>query len=343
MKPILRNIIIVPAVIMIFQCLCFAGMVTDKMGVGIGTGTPVSDLQVVGRVTTSSFTMTTGAVNGYVLTSGASGIGTWQSVGTNLLNSTNTWTAPNTYTSTMTLSEEVLINSNLYQTAAPSLRMNTFDGNAIIFFPSLGAGYYNPLVQAADSGMIFVGSNSALDIVPWAASASGIRITTITVTIADNVNNSGYRIQTSSFTFTGVTQNAGTGFIGEIVEGKTSTPINAAASGSFTAIASCALTPGEWDISGIGELYGNNATLVAGDVEVCISATSASSSGCTEGYDVAYWYTGAGSIGTGHRSFAIPRRRVLITGNTTYYLNGVSLYSAGTPQWTGSISARRIR
>jgi hypothetical protein len=46
--------------------------------VGIGTTSPSNALDVAGTVETQGFQMGTGATNGYVLTSNASGIGTWQ-------------------------------------------------------------------------------------------------------------------------------------------------------------------------------------------------------------------------------------------------------------------------
>ncbi|MBN2000236.1 hypothetical protein JW935_21985 [candidate division KSB1 bacterium] len=48
--------------------------------VGIGTTTPAQLLDVAGTVQMNGFKMPTGAVNGYVLTSNASGDGTWQAV-----------------------------------------------------------------------------------------------------------------------------------------------------------------------------------------------------------------------------------------------------------------------
>lgn len=47
-------------------------------GVGIGTETPSDALDVAGTVNMTGFSMSTGASNGYVLTSNASGVGTWQ-------------------------------------------------------------------------------------------------------------------------------------------------------------------------------------------------------------------------------------------------------------------------
>jgi hypothetical protein len=53
--------------------------VVDATGnVGIGTSTPAEKLQVVGTASVTGFRMSTGAVNGYVLTTDASGNATWQ-------------------------------------------------------------------------------------------------------------------------------------------------------------------------------------------------------------------------------------------------------------------------
>lgn len=48
--------------------------------VGLGTVSPSSRLDVNGTATMSGFRLTTGATNGYVLTSNASGVGTWQAI-----------------------------------------------------------------------------------------------------------------------------------------------------------------------------------------------------------------------------------------------------------------------
>ncbi|MFK8058393.1 MAG: hypothetical protein AB8F78_19870 [Saprospiraceae bacterium] len=51
--------------------------VADDGNVGIGTTGPGSRLEVAGRTTTTDFTMTNGATNGYVLQSNAAGDATW--------------------------------------------------------------------------------------------------------------------------------------------------------------------------------------------------------------------------------------------------------------------------
>ncbi|MFC1500992.1 hypothetical protein ACFL58_00890 [Elusimicrobiota bacterium] len=86
-----------------------AGFVTDKLGVGTANPTEV---EVIGTVKASSFTMITGASDGYILTTDASGNGTWQTASfpdpALLINSTNTWTAANTWLSSSTFNQNSL-------------------------------------------------------------------------------------------------------------------------------------------------------------------------------------------------------------------------------------------
>lgn len=61
------------------------------------------------------------------------------------------------------------------------LRMIGSDGHYLMLHPSLGPGYFNPLTQAGDTGIIYSGgySNSptGLVIAPWTGSAVGLRMT----------------------------------------------------------------------------------------------------------------------------------------------------------------------
>lgn len=56
-------------------------MFDNGTNVGVGTTTPTQRLDVVGTVQATGFKMPTGASNGYVLTSDASGVGTWRPAG----------------------------------------------------------------------------------------------------------------------------------------------------------------------------------------------------------------------------------------------------------------------
>ncbi|MFC1500988.1 hypothetical protein ACFL58_00870 [Elusimicrobiota bacterium] len=79
--------------------LANAGFVSDRVGVGIVNP---NDLEVAGRITVSSFTMTTGASSGYVLRNSVGGNAYWCACVA--ISSTNTWSGGNTYlgASTMT-------------------------------------------------------------------------------------------------------------------------------------------------------------------------------------------------------------------------------------------------
>jgi len=59
-------------------CMFFHFVAKSQDRVGIGTTMPASKLDVNGTTTTLGFKMATGAGNGYVLTSDATGAGTWQ-------------------------------------------------------------------------------------------------------------------------------------------------------------------------------------------------------------------------------------------------------------------------
>lgn len=133
-----------------------------------------------------------------------------------------------------------------------------------------------------------------------------------------------------------------TGQIGELVESKISTSQNAAGTGTYLALTSISLTAGEWDICATAEPRANGATFIVGGQQVAVvGTTSASASGSTSGYSnaLATYQT----VSTTPGQLVIPRVAVSLTGTTTYYLNVHAEFSVGTPQWRGSISARRVR
>ncbi len=78
---------------------------TDRLG--LGTNTPTSTLDVSGTVTTTGLILSTGAANGYVLTSDASGNASWQSAG-----STGPWQTTSNIANLITSTDNVTIGSN---------------------------------------------------------------------------------------------------------------------------------------------------------------------------------------------------------------------------------------
>ena len=129
----------------------------------------------------------------------------------------------------------------------------------------------------------------------------------------------------------------------QIIESTVSTATNAAATGTYLALASITLPAGSWTISAIanGEPGTAAVTTVGGALEALIGSTTASSAGATRGYD---WAKSSHELASGDcEVLTIPSKRVSIVVSTTYYLNVLATYTAGTPQWRGSLSAARIR
>ena len=76
--------------------------ITDAGNMGIGTGAPSQKLDVVGAIKGTGFILPAGAAAGYVLTSDANGVGTWQAASSS--SSPNVWNnlGPNVYLITPT-------------------------------------------------------------------------------------------------------------------------------------------------------------------------------------------------------------------------------------------------
>jgi hypothetical protein len=132
------------------------------------------------------------------------------------------------------------------------------------------------------------------------------------------------------------------GAVGEYIESTVSTPTNAAATGTYLALTSISLTPGQWDIASVVQALPNGSTVtVDGATELVVGTTTASATGSTVGYDR---QTENFAIATGNaHQIVVPRKIVNISATTTYYVNVLATYTVGTPQFVGSISAIRMR
>jgi hypothetical protein len=128
------------------------------------------------------------------------------------------------------------------------------------------------------------------------------------------------------------------GMLGEQIRSAQTSSTNFPASSVLGDLTSITLTPGVWDVSlsiwttlnaaictsvfgGIGTVAGNSSTGLAGG-------------------DTAF--EGPPPTANYNSTFAIPQWRVLVTANTTYYLKYAAIYSSGTPQARGRLSAVRV-
>lgn len=130
------------------------------------------------------------------------------------------------------------------------------------------------------------------------------------------------------------------GMVGETVTSYIDTAVNAAATGTYLTLTSITLTAGKWLLMARAETQLNSATITAhGAVEMAISPTIDSTTGTTSGLDrVITEAPAANSI----VAMSIPARIVNNSITKTYYLVVLQTYSAGTPQWRGSINAVRL-
>ena len=132
---------------------------------------------------------------------------------------------------------------------------------------------------------------------------------------------------------------AAAGNVGEYVVARQSTATNFPTSTQLGDLVSISLTAGDWDVSLVLTANLNGATMT--NFRTGISVTSGNSTaGLVAGDNDA---RGPAPTANNNHTMSIPNYRVSITSTTTHYLKYSATYSAGTPQATGRLSARRVR
>jgi hypothetical protein len=132
---------------------------------------------------------------------------------------------------------------------------------------------------------------------------------------------------------------AATGYIGEYVS-STGTNVNATGSGNYFDVASITLTAGDWDVVALGQLTIAGATMAGACLFAIGTVSGNSATGVVAGDTSLEFLQPTGSTNSGA---SIPMKRYSLASTTTLYFKGYATYSAGTPQATGRISARRVR
>lgn len=168
-------------------------------------------------------------------------------------------------------------------------------------------------------------------------------------TVSGNFNALG-TISGSTGTFSGQLIGLGTptnddaciGCIGEYVSSTTAALTNFPSNGNYGDLASISLTAGDWDVMVFVHANSNGGTWSRLDVGASTSS-GGSSTGLVDG-DTRSLQIWANSATTPLRhSPSIPRIRFKLTATTTIYLKYRADYTAGQPNATGTISARRVR
>jgi hypothetical protein len=147
---------------------------------------------------------------------------------------------------------------------------------------------------------------------------------------------------TTSIVGTTTNNNATAGNIGEEISSTVSTYTNYTTTATYQNITSITLTPGDWDISIPVFTCSTNSATITGDAIFVVSTTTASASGAVEGVNISY-ISQSTLLGSSKQSGIIAPFRVSLASTTTYYLNTQASFSAGNPQFVGTIRARRMR
>lgn len=136
------------------------------------------------------------------------------------------------------------------------------------------------------------------------------------------------------------------GYAGEYKSTNTTTGALLTSANTAYQVLALLLTPGDWDITGMGVWASNTETVSATNpyFDAWIVTNSASYTGSVLGDNY-----GENSVPTGitpsvNVAIPIPSFRVSLSANTTYYLNAASgtTFTSGSPKATGRISARRV-
>ncbi len=214
---------------------------------------------------------------------------------------------------------------------------------------SLGAGYLStaalPKAGGTMTGPILLpnGSVSAPSIAFSGATGNGIYYVAGTF----NVATAGIGVlQLSDGTYgaaiygTRTNDNQAAGYVGEYVKSAV-TAVSSAANATWGNVTSISLTAGDWDVSCLLNQINNGATQT-GIFQGAISAFSGNTTTDHAGGDNTISQSTA-TTNNNQSSVCIPVWRVSIASTTTIYLKGWSQFTAGTPQFYGRISARRVR
>lgn len=104
-----------------------------------------------------------------------------------------------------------------------------------------------------------------------------------------------------------------------------------------TTLASVALTPGDWDLEGVVQIEGDMASISTGSCGFNTAASMPSS------FPNSFPIFVNSTTETTVTNVVIPRRRFMVSANTTIYLMAEISYSAGAVNASGHITARRVR
>lgn len=198
-----------------------------------------------------------------------------------------------------------------------------------------------PLIADCSAGTQHIADFKNNSVIKASVSSAGV-ITCVGLTSSDNIV---FSPTTKGIKGTTTNDNAAALNVGEYVSSTVALTNVTAGSGTYFDVTSITLTAGDWDIACNFNVLRNAATFTALNFQTgATTTTGAASTGLVDGDNLGILNVGASLTTFGEMSVSVPAFRVSLSATTVYYMKGfLATYTAGTPQYAGRISARRVR
>ena len=206
--------------------------------------------------------------------------------------------------------------------------------NCAMTTPNLGTPSAVVLTNATGTAASLTAGNATA--ATTATNLSGGTVSATTIAASSTITPS----QTAGIVGTTTNNNANAGSVGEYVSNfiGSGTPVSLS-TGATSNITSISLTAGDWDVTGVVDLFTGTSTSVT-IVEGGISTTSATLGGQDTFFKI---QSPAQVTSSATSAYPVPVVRLSLSGTTTVYLVANGTFTVSTLVGYGTIRARRVR
>ncbi len=194
------------------------------------------------------------------------------------------------------------------------------------------------LTDSGDSTVVVLVADSGGLAQVGTTSNNGFRVIANNITAIDISVGNG---SAASLRGTNTNDSASAGFVGQYVESVAS-QTNATTSNQYGDLTSISLTAGDWDVSANCYWENNGATWTVGVIGISVTSGN-SGTGLTDGSNKINTQWASSSTTPVAAPQAVVSYRLSLSATTTVYFKYLAVFSAGTPNCRGRLSARRVR
>lgn len=326
-----------------------ASAVTDETGTGglVFANTPTLVTPVLGVATATS-------VNKVAITAPTSSATLTLSDGSSLITSGgHSITFTTTGSTNVTLPTSGTLAANAAATSSAAGIVTTFVPVVLSAIKTVSSANYTILDNDGYSTvLVTTGASQRTITLPAVANNAGREITikkvdsgagTVLIDTpgAETVDGSAQNILTAQYSYVTLICDGSNWSVSSVKDylSSVSGTVNSAATTAYKEITTLTIQPGVWEVHMFYNLFKNGATMTTTNAsQALIGTVTASATGASESVDLIYFSPDSSDAWGGSSG----KKIVAVTAATTYYLNGLTRFSAGTPQWKGSLTATRI-